>query len=261
MPEYGPFEMIAFAGSRVMEDETVVFVGTGLPIIASLHAQLTHAPSLQMIFEAGSMGAVLEQGLPLSVGDTRAFRKALYAKGLCGVFELTQRGYADYAFIGGAEIDMYGNLNSTYQGGSYSASKVRFPGSGGAGAMSANCEKTIAIMALEKRRFVEKVEFVTSIGYGDGSPDYREKAGVMGSGPYRVITNEALFGYDKDTHRMMLLEVLPGKTPEDIQEKVGFELLISPDLKEMAEPTEEDLRLLREECDPDGYFLKRKVQK
>jgi len=261
MPEYGPFEMIAYAGSRVLEDETVVFVGTGLPIIASLHAQLTHAPSLQMIFEAGSLGAILEQGLPLSVGDTRAFRKALYAKGLCGAFELTQRGYADYAFIGGAEIDMYGNLNSTFQGGTYTASKVRFPGSGGAGAMSANCEKTIAIMALEKRRFVEKVQFVTSIGFGDGSPDYRSKAGVYGSGPYRVITNEALFGYDEDTKRMMLLEIMPGKTVEDIQEKVGFELMVSPDLKEMSEPTKEDLRLLREECDPDGYFLKRKVQK
>lgn len=261
MTEYGPFEMIAFAGSRVLEDETVVFVGTGLPIIAALHAQLTHAPSLNMIFEAGSFGAILEQGLPLSVGDTRAFRKAVYAKGLCGAFELTQRGYADYAFIGGAEIDMYGNLNSTFQGGTYSESKVRFPGSGGAGAMSANCEKTIAIMALEKRRFVEKVQFVTSIGYGDGSPDYREKAGVYGSGPYRVITNEALFGFDPETKRMMLLEVLPGRTAADIQEKVGFELLISPDLKEMAEPTAEDLRLLREECDPDGYFLKRKVAK
>lgn len=259
MKPYGPFEMIAYAGSRVLEDETVVFVGTGLPIIAALHAQLTHAPSLQMIFEAGSVGAVLEQGLPLSVGDTRAFRKALYAKGLCGVFELTQRGYADYAFIGGAEIDMYGNLNSTFQGGSYTAPGVRFPGSGGAGAMAANCEKTIAIMALEKRRFVEKLQFVTSVGFGDGSVDYRKRAGVAGSGPYRVITNEALFGFHPENRRMMLLEVLPGLTPADIQEKVGFELLVSPDLKEMAEPSGEDLALLRQECDPDGYFLKRVI--
>ncbi|MDD2389298.1 MAG: glutaconate CoA-transferase [Desulfobacterales bacterium] len=261
MPDYGPFEMIAYAGSKILKDETVVFVGTGLPIIASIHAQLTHAPSLQMIFEAGSLGAILEQGLPLSVGDTKAFRKALYAKGLCGAFELTQRGYADYAFIGGAEIDMYGNLNSTFQGGTYDSPQVRFPGSGGAGAMSANCEKTIAIMALEKRRFVEKVQFVTSIGFGDGSEDYRIKAGVYGAGPYRVITNEALFGFDEETRRMMLLEIIPGKTAAYIQEKVGFELLISPDLKEMSEPTEEDLVLLREKCDPDGYFLKRKVAK
>ncbi len=261
MAEYGPFEMIAYTGSRVLEDETIVFVGTGLPIIASMHAQMTHAPNLNMIFEAGSFGAVLEQGLPLSVGDTRAFRKAVFAKGLCGVFELTQRGYSDYAFIGGAQIDMYGNINSHFEGGTYSKPAVRFPGSGGAGAMAANCEKIIAIMALEKRRFVDKLDFVTSIGFGDGSPDYREKAGVMGSGPYRVITNQALFGFDEETRRMVLLEVMPGKTAEDIQELVSFELLISSDLKEMEEPTEEDLRLLREKCDPEGYFLKRKVAK
>jgi glutaconate CoA-transferase subunit B len=261
MAEYGPFEMIAFTGSRVLEDETIVFVGTGLPIIASMHAQLTHAPNLNMIFEAGSFGAILEQGLPLSVGDTKAFRKAVYAKGLCAAFELTQRGHVDYAFIGGAQIDMYGNINSHFEGGTYWKTKTRFPGSGGAGAMAANCEKTIAIMALEKRRFVNKIDFVTSIGFGDGSADYRRKAGVMGSGPYRVITNQAVFGFDEETRRMMLLEVLPGKTAADIQELVSFELLISPDLREMKEPGDEDLRLLREVIDPEGYFLKRKVAK
>lgn len=260
MSDYGPFEMIAYTGARVLEDESIVFVGTGLPIIGAMFAQLTHAPHLNMIFEAGSLAAILEQGMPLSVGDTRAFRKAVFAKGLCAAFELSQRGYSDYAFIGGAQIDMYGNINSHFQGGTYSRAKTRFPGSGGAGAMAANCEKTISIMALEKRRFVEKLDFITSIGFGDGSPDYRKKAGVMGSGPYRVITNQALFGFDEDTHRMMLLEVLPGKTAGDIQELVSFELLISPDLKEMKEPSADDLRILREECDPDGYFLKRKTE-
>jgi glutaconate CoA-transferase subunit B len=260
MSDYGPFEMIAYTGARVLEDESIVFVGTGLPIIGAMFAQLTHAPHLNMIFEAGSLAAILEQGMPLSVGDTRAFRKAVFAKGLCAAFELTQRGYSDYAFIGGAQIDMYGNINSHFQGGTYNRAKTRFPGSGGAGAMAANCEKTISIMALEKRRFVEKLDFITSIGFGDGSPDYRKKAGVMGSGPYRVITNQALFGFDEDTHRMMLLEVLPGKTADDIQELVSFELLISPDLKEMKEPSADDLRILREECDPDGYFLKRKTE-
>ena len=156
MATCGPFEMIAYTGSRVLEDDTIVFVGTGLPIIAAMHAQHTHAPNLNMIFEAGSLGAVLEQGLPLSVGDTRAFRKARFAKGLCAAFELTQRGYADVAFIGGAQIDMYGNINSHFQGGNYNRPGTRFPGSGGAGAMAANCERTIAIMALEKRRFVQR---------------------------------------------------------------------------------------------------------
>ncbi len=261
MSEYTPFEMIAYTGSRVLEDEKIVFVGTGLPIIAAMHAQLTHAPNLYMIYEAGSLAPILEMGMPLSVGDTRAARKACFLKGLCSVFELTQRGYADYAFIGGAQVDMYGNICSTIEGKSYSKPRVRFPGSGGAGAMAANCEKTIAIMALEKRRFVEKLDFVTSIGFGDGSPDYRENAGVMGSGPYRVITNQALFGFDEETRRMMLLEVKPGKTPQDIQELVGFELIIPPDVKEMAEPTDEDLHLLRDVIDAEGYFLKRVIKK
>ena len=261
MSDYGPFEMISYTGARMLEDETIVFVGTGLPIISAMFAQMTHAPNLNMIFEAGSVAAILEQGMPLSVGDTRAFRKAVFAKGLCAAFELTQRGYSDYAFIGGAQIDMYGNINSHFQGGNYNKTNTRFPGSGGAGAMAANCEKTIAIMALEKRRFVEKLDFVTSIGFGDGSSDYRKNAGVLGGGPYRVITNQALFGFDKDTRRMTLLEVLPGKTQEDIQDLVSFELLISPDLKEMKEPSKKDLRMLRDECDPDGYFLKRKVNK
>jgi glutaconate CoA-transferase subunit B len=256
---YGPYEMIAYTGSRVLADGTIVFVGTGLPMIAAMHAQHTHAPGIQLIFEAGSLGAILELGLPLSVGDTRASTKSCYLKGLCNAFEIQQRGYVDYAFIGGAQIDMYGNVNSTIMGDVYEKPKVRFPGSGGAGAMAANGEKTIIIMALEKRRFVEICDFVTSIGYGDGSPDYREKAGVMGSGPYRVITNQALFGFDEKTKRMTLLEVAPGVKASDVQDKVGFELIIPKEIKTMAEPTDEDLRLLREEIDPEGYFLGRKI--
>ncbi len=260
MPEYTPFEMIAYTGSRVLEDNKIVFVGTGLPIIASMHAQLTHAPGLGLIFEAGALSPILDIGMPLSVGDTRACRKACYLKGLCAVFELTQRGHADYAFIGGAQIDKYGNVNSTFEGGSYTKPRTRFTGSGGAGAMAANCEKTIVIMALEKRRFVEKLEFLTSVGYGNGSADYREKAGVLGRGPYRVITNAALFGFEEKTRQMMLIEVAPGMTAEQIQERVDFELLISPDLKEMKVPSLEDLKILREVCDPDGYFLAREVK-
>lgn len=260
MPDYNPYEMIAFTGSRVLEDNTIVFVGTGLPIISALHAQLTHAPNLLMIFEAGSLAPILELGLPLSVGDTRAANRACFLKGMCAAFELTQRGIADYAFIGGAQIDKYGNVNSTMMGDDYLRPKVRFPGSGGAGAMAANCEKTIVIVPLEKRRFVERVDFVTSIGFGDGSPDYRRKAGVVGSGPYRVITHMALFGYDEQTRRMKLLEVAPGVSPEEIQERVGFELLIPEEIKTMKEPTAEDLRLLREVIDPEGYFLRRKIE-
>lgn len=260
MAEYNPYEFIAYTGSRILEDRKTVFVGTGLPMIAAMHAQLTHAPNLLMIYEAGSLAPILELGLPLSVGDTRTCTRACYLKGLCSSFELTQRGYADYAFIGGAQIDMYGNVNSTLQGDDYSKPTVRYPGSGGAGAMAANCDKTIIIMALERRRFPTLLDFVTSIGYGDGSFDYREKAGVMGSGPWRVITNQAVFGFDEETRRMMLLEVAPGLKPDDIQNKVEFQLIISEEVRTMEEPKNEDLRLLREVIDPEGYFLGREVK-
>lgn len=259
MAEYNQYEMIAYTGSRFLEDRKTVFVGTGLPLIASMHAQLTHAPNIIMIYQAGSFAPILDIGIPMSVGDTRTCARACYLKGLCAAFELTQRGVADYGFIGGAQIDIYGNVNSTLYGENYSQPEIRFPGSGGAGAMAANCEKVIIIMALEKRRFVERVDFLTSIGYGDGSPDYREKAGVMGSGPYRVITNQAVFGFDDKTKRMMLLEVAPGLEPKDIQDKVGFELLISGEIKTMAKPTAEDLRLLRDVIDPQGVFLERNL--
>lgn len=260
MTQYGPAEMIAFTGSRMLADNTLAFVATGLPMVAARFAQLTHAPNLNIIFEAGSLGAILDQGMPLSAGDTKAFRQALFAKGLCGAFELAQRGYADYAFIHCAQIDMYGNINSHFQGGSSDRPAVRLPGSGSAGSIAANCEKSIAIMTLEQCRFVEKLDFVTSIGYGDGTPDYRLRTGVLGSGPYRVITSQALFGFHEKSRRMMLLEVARGRSAEDIMYQVGFDLLISPNVKEMPEPDEENLLMLRQ-CDPDGYFLQRKVPK
>ena len=260
MAEYDPFEMLSYTGSKVLEDGQTVFVGTGLPMIASMHAQLTHAPNLMMIFEAGAVAPNLDLGLPLSVGDTRTCIRACYLKGLCSAFVLTQRGYVDRAFIGGAQVDMYGNVNSTLQGDDYSRPIIRYPGSGGAGAMAANCEKTIIIMALEKRRFPKKLDFVTSIGYGDGSSNYRERAGVMGSGPYRVITNQAVFGFDEKKRRMMLLEIASGLKLDDIQDKVEFELIMPNQIKTMAEPKDKDLKLLREVIDPEGYFIKREIK-
>ena len=154
---------------------------------------------------------------------------------------------------------MFGNVCSTYEGGSYLKPRVRFPGSGGAGAWPQTARRPSPSWPWKKRTFVKQVDFITSIGFGDGSPDYREKAGVLGAGPYRVITNQALFGFDQDTRRMMLLEYLPGKSPEAIQDLVDFELLMAPDVKEMAVPTEHDLMLLRTKCDPEGFFLKRKI--
>lgn len=256
----GPYEMICYYGAKVLEDNTIVFAGTGLPMLACLFAQRTWAPNLNVIFEAGSLGVQMWMGLPLSVGDTRASTRSCIVKGLCFAFEGQQRGYSDYGFIGGAEIDKYGNINSTCFG-EYEKPKVRFPGSGGAGAMAANSDRIIAILALEKRRFRDKVYFITSLGFGDGTLDYRWKAGVHGRGPYRVVTDVALFGYDVGkTNRMMLLEYHPDLSIEKIQDRCELELLIAPDVKPMELPSDDHLNLMVTAVDPEHYFLGKTVE-
>ncbi len=258
---FTPQEMIVVAGSRVLENNKVIFAGTGLPMVAITLAQLTHAPGIIPVFEAGAVGPTLDRGLPLSVGCSRTTSKASYLQGLNTAFELTQRGFCDFGFIGGAEIDPYGNLNSTMMGQfpeEYQKPQLRLPGSGGASDMAASCERTIIIMAHERRRFVEKLQYLTSPGYLDGSEGARRRAGLLGQGPYRVITTKALLGFDEKTRRMKLLATMPGETVESVQQNTGFELLVDEMIYEFAPPTVEELRLIREEIDPRGYFIKRK---
>ncbi len=258
--DYTAQEIIVVAGAKVMEDNKIVFVGTGLPMVASLLAKLTHAPGLIPVFEAGAVGPPLLHGLPVSVGDSRTFTGASYVKGLNGAFELTQRGFADYGFIGGAEVDMYGNLNSTMMGDfpdGYQKPKVRLPGSGGASDMAASCERTILIVPHDKKKFNEKLSYVTSPGHLDGSPNARWKAGMQGKGPYRVITTKGIFDFEETSKRMRLIQMFPGETVQSIQDATGFELLVAPDVSEFAAPTTEEIRLIREVVDPDGVFVKR----
>ncbi|SHE57337.1 CoA-transferase subunit beta [Desulforamulus putei] len=263
MPNYNfsPQEMIVVAGARVLENNKVVFAGTGLPMVAITLAQLTHAPGIIPVFEAGAVGPTLNRGLPLSVGCSRTTSKAMYLQGLNAAFELAQRGFCDFGFIGGAEIDMYGNLNSTMIGQfpeAYRRPQLRLPGSGGASDMAASCERTIVIMSHEKRRFKERLSYRTSPGYLDGSPDARQRAGLLGQGPYRVITSRAILGFDEATRRMKLLATMPGETVASVQEHTGFELLVDDNVYPYEPPTQEELRLIREEIDPRGYFIGRK---
>ena len=258
--DYTAQEIIVVAGSKVLEDNKIVFVGTGLPMVSSLLAIRTHAPGLIPVFEAGAVGPPLQCGLPLSVGDSKTFTGASYVKGLNAAFELTQRGYADYGFIGGAEVDMYGNLNSTMIGDfpdGYQKPKVRLPGSGGASDMAASCERTILIVPHDKKKFNEKLGYVTSPGHLDGSPNARFKAGIQGKGPYRVITTKGVFDFEEESKRMRILHTFPGETVDSIKENTGFELLVAPNVSELAPPTVEEIRLIREEIDPTGAFVKR----
>jgi glutaconate CoA-transferase, subunit B len=258
--DYTPQEMLVIAGSRVLEDNKVVFVGTGLPMIATILARKTHAPGITAVFEAGAVGPALESGLPFSVGDSRTSSGASYVRGLNSAFELTQRGFCDFGFVGGAEIDPYGNLNSTMMGRfpeDYMKPTTRLPGSGGASDMACSCERTILIMPHERRRFNNKLNYVTSPGYLDGSPGARKKAGLLGKGPYRVITTKAILGFDDKTHRMKLLQTLPGETAASVQAATGFELLMDSDITAFEPPTETELRMIREVIDPLGFFVKK----
>ena len=251
---YGPTEMMAVAASRVLENKKSVFVGTGLPMIAAILAQKTHAPELLIVFESGGAGPSVPT-LPLGVGDSRTFYKAAAAGSMCDVMEACQAGYIDFGFLGGAQIDKYGNLNATCIG-PYDTPKATFPGSGGGNDIGSLCWKTIATTIHEKRRFVEKLDFVTTPGYLTG-PGAREAAGLpRGTGPYRVVTDLATLGYEEETKRMTLLSVHPGVKVEQVVENTGFELVIPKKVSTSDPPTVEQLTLLRKEIDPKGIYIK-----
>jgi glutaconate CoA-transferase subunit B len=250
-----PVEIMACVASRILEDNTMVLVGTGLPVVASVLAQRTHAPHLFTIFEAGGMGAKIPV-LPISVGDSRTIHHAIMASSMDYVMSTAQLGYIDYGFLGGAQIDAYGNLNTTVIG-SYRKPKARLPGSGGGNDCGSLCWRTIIIMHQDRRRFVKKVDFVTTPGYLTG-PGARERAGLpLNTGPYRVITQLGVMEFDKKTKRMTLLSVHPGVTVDEVKANTSFRLLIPTKVAVTESPTERELTILREEIDPTGIVLGR----
>jgi glutaconate CoA-transferase subunit B len=250
---YNPNELLICTASRLVPDGTTAFIGTGVPMLAASLAQKMHAPNLVAIFEFGGTGAILED-LPLAVGERRTFHRAVAASGICDIVETAQRGFIEYGFLGGAQIDPYGNLNSTVIG-DHEKPKVRLPGSGGGNDVGSHCWRTIAIIRHDSRRFVEKVDFITTPGYLDG-PEGREKAGLPpGTGPYRVVTTLAVMGYHPESKRMMLLATQPGVTVEQVVENTGFELLLADEIESDPPPMEEELGILREEVDRDRYYI------
>jgi glutaconate CoA-transferase subunit B len=240
--------------SNQLEDGKIVGVGTGLPMIAALLAQRTHAPNLIIFFEAGSMAPQVPT-LPISVGDSRCGFRPVAATGLAGIMETGQRGMIDYAFLGGAEVDMYGNINSTVIG-DHDSPKTRLPGSGGANDFGSLSWRTLIIARHDKAKLPERVGFITTPGYIDG-PGAREKAGLpVGTGPFRVITNLALMGFDEETCRMELLSVHPGVTVDHVVQNTGFDLIVPDDVGTSPPPTDEQLSILKD-IDPAGIIIKR----
>jgi len=250
---YNGTELMICLASRTMVDRTTAFIGTGVPMLAASLAQRMHAPNLMPVFEFGGTGAILEK-LPLAVGDMRTYNKGLYASGICDIMETSQRGFIEYGFLGGAQIDPYGNLNSTVIG-PQPKPKVRLPGSGGANDVGSSCWQTIIIMRQSARSFVEKVDFITTPGYLSG-PGARERAGLpANTGPYMVVTDLCTLDFDAQSKRMRLKALNPGIEQQQVIESTGFELLLPDKVGRNEPPTDEELRILREEVDKDKLYI------
>ncbi len=244
---YNMMEMMICIASRFLEDGKTVAVGTGAPCAAAMLAQKLHSPNLIILFEAGGVAPLLPQ-MPISVGDSRTFFRAVMAAGMNEMMTTCCRGQVDYAFLGGAQIDKYGNINSTVVG-DYYKPKVRFPGSGGANDFASFCWRTMIMTVHSKARFVEKCDFITSPGYLTGA-GAREAAGLPQGGPYKIITDLAVMGFDEETRAMKVESLHPGVELDKVRAETGFELLVAKDLGRTDPPTDEELRILREEVDP-----------
>jgi acyl CoA:acetate/3-ketoacid CoA transferase beta subunit len=247
-------EYLAFMGASLLEDGKSVFVGTGLPIIAAMLAQRTHAPQLLILFEAGGMGPLLPE-LPTSVGESRTYHRGIAASSMHDLMSLSQAGYVDYGFLGAAQMDRFGNINTTVIG-EYDRPKVRLPGSGGASDVASFSHRLITIMATQSRRtFVEQVDFLTTAGYLDG-PGARQKAGLpANSGPYRVLTQLGLYGFDDQSKELTLLSLHPGVDLEEARQNCAFALHVPDPVGTSEEPSERHLAILRQEIDPAGIVL------
>jgi glutaconate CoA-transferase subunit B len=219
-------------------------------------AQRTTAPNLGILFEAGGVGPLLPS-MPISVGDSRTFYRGLMATSMADVMETCQRGLVHYTFLGGAQIDAYGNLNSTCIGSDYERPRVRLPGSGGANDLASFCWRIMVVTNHDRRRFVEKLDFLTTPGYLTG-PGAREKAGLpAGTGPYRVITDLAVLGYHSQSCRMQVLSLHPGTELDQVCQATGFELEVAERIEKTAAPTSVELEILRTVVDPHRYVLGR----
>jgi glutaconate CoA-transferase subunit B len=256
MADYTATELMICSAAHLLEDGAMVVVGTGAPCAAAMLAQKTTAPNLTLVFEAGGIGPRLPR-MPISVGDSRTFHEGVMATSMGDVMETCQRGMVDYTFLGGAQIDKFGNLNSTQIGDDYFAPQVRLPGSGGANDLGSLCWRILVITPHVLKRFVERVDFITTPGYLDG-PGSREAAGLPpGTGPYKVMTDLAVLGFDDATKRMQVESLHPGVTFRDVQDRTGFELLATEPLGETPAPAREQLEILRNEVDPHRYIIGR----
>ncbi len=245
-------ELLAVMGARQLKDDQTVFTGVGAPMMASVLAQRRHAPRLTMVIEGGIVGPRWRPGwLPISTNEMRTAYRAQMLPGITDAFLLAQRGFLDVGFIGGAQIDGFGNLNTSFIGG-VERPKVRLPGSGGANDIISLCREVIILTVHEKRRFTETVDFITSPGWLTGG-DARRRSGLVFGGVSRLVTTLGIFGFDDRSRRLRLDAVHPGVSVERVRDETGIDFLVAERVATTEPPAAEELAILRE-LDPDRRF-------
>jgi len=245
-------ELMVCRAASELKDGDVVFVGIGLPNLACNLARYTHAPNIFMIYESGAIGTRPDR-LPVSIGDPSLVTDSASICSVAEVFQnYLQRGNIAVGFLGGAQIDRFGNLNTTIIGNDYLKPKVRLPGSGGACEIAIHSQKILIVMKMSPKTFVDKCDFITS----PGKRFYQEpRADLVGSGPEKIITDMGVLGFDKEDE-MILEEVYTGVSVADVKSACGWDLKISDTLKEIPNPSEESLNLIRKKLDPSGLYIR-----
>lgn len=252
MKPASPTEQMIVSAARALAGVETVFVGVGMPNVACNLARLTVSPDLELIYESGVYGSRPAR-LPLSIGDPTLVSQSAATMPMADLFgPYLQGGHIELAFLGGAQVDRFGNLNTTVIG-DYAHPRVRLPGSGGAAEISINARRVVIMMRMSARSFVPRLDFVTSPGHLDGG-DARARAGLPGAGPELVVTDLALLDFDNPEREMQLVSLHPGVTIEEVREATGWKLREAPDVGSTEAPTGEELRLLRERLDPTGLY-------
>jgi glutaconate CoA-transferase subunit B len=251
--EYTPSEMMAAVAARELRDREVVFVGIGLPNLACNLARALQAPDLVLIYESGAVGAVPER-LPVSIGDPSLVTGSLMVCSMIDVFQLfLQNGLIEVGFLGGAQIDRWGNINTTVIG-NYDKPKVRLPGSGGAAEIAIHAQRVLIISRLSTRAFPAELDFLTSPGQRCRGKS-RKELGMPGAGPVKVITDKGILESDPESGEMVLTALYPGVTVDEVRANVGWPLRVREHLEEVAAPSVKELDLLRHKLDPQKLFL------
>ena len=251
--DYTMEELMVVAGAREIRDDDVVFVGMRLPLLAFQLAKDTHAPHAIGIFENGILRDRPAGDALYTMGDAPNTEGAIWTTSMMDIMALLQNGKVSLGFIGGAEVDRFGNLNTTYIGGKKYI-QIRLPGSGGGSDIASLSRRFVIIMKHEKRRFLEKVSYITSPGFGDGR-DWRERNGLRGGGPCTVITTKGILRFDSETKELVLDSIHPGITVEEVLENTGWDLRCGLKIEKTKPPTRFELRIIRK-YDPLGFWTR-----